>query len=116
MKFIVNLGNRFMFLPVKNEVYNMSLKILHQKTWEWIFIEKVKVVMKTIINHYKNVWKGDSFSIQILEKIEGDTFINDHRNFAVQKLCLQWENYWRKKVDTIYPYGLNEKAKNSKLE
>ena len=45
--------------------------------------------MKTIINHYKNVWKGDSFSIQILEKIEGDTFINDHRNFAVQKLCLQ---------------------------
>ena len=32
MKFIVNLGNRFMFLPVKNEVYNMSLKILHQKT------------------------------------------------------------------------------------
>ena len=45
--------------------------------------------MKTIINHYKNVWKGDSFSIQILEKIEGDSFINDQRNFAVQKPCLQ---------------------------
>ena len=72
--------------------------------------------MKTIINHYKNVWKGISFSIQILEKIEGDSFINDLRNFAVQKLCMQWENYRRKKLDTMYPYGLNEKARNSKLE
>ena len=34
----------------------------------------------------------------------------------MQKLRLQREDYWVKKLRTIYPYGLNERAKNSNLE
>ena len=45
------------------------------------------------INHYKNTCKGASFFIHILEKLEGDGFINGQRDFAVEKLCLQREDY-----------------------
>ena len=62
------------------------------------------------INYYKNVWKGASFSIHILEKL-GDGFINGPRDFSVQKLRMQSEDYWMKKRRTIY-----ERAKNSNLE
>ena len=65
---------------------------------------------------YKNVYKGASFSIQILEKLEGDDFINGTRDFAVQKLRLQRAYYWMKKLRTIHPIGLNERAKNSSLK
>ena len=34
----------------------------------------------------------------------------------MQKLHLQREDYWIKKLCTIYPYSLNETAKNSNLE
>ena len=34
----------------------------------------------------------------------------------MQKLRLQREDYWMKKLRTIYPYGLNERAKNFNLE
>ena len=44
------------------------------------------------INHYKNVSKINSFCIHILEKLEGDSFINGQLDFAVQKLCLQRED------------------------
>ena len=43
--------------------------------------------------HYKNVCKGASFAIHILEKLEGDGFINGQRDFSVQKLRLERENY-----------------------
>ena len=48
------------------------------------------------INHCKNVCAGASFSIHVLEKLDG--FINGLRDFAVQKLCLQREDYWMKKL------------------
>ena len=60
------------------------------------------------IHHYKNVCKGASFSIHFLEKVGGDGFINGQRDLAVQKLCRQREDYWMKKLRTIYLYGLNE--------
>ena len=50
-----------------------------------------------------------------VEKLEGDGFINGQQDFAVQELRLQ-RDYWIKKLCTIYPYGLNERAKNSNLE
>ena len=68
------------------------------------------------INHYKNVCRGTSFSIHVLEKLERDGFINGQPDFAVQKLRLQREDYWMKKLHTIYRYGFNERAKNSNLE
>ena len=52
----------------------------------------------------------------ILEKLEGDGFINGQRDFAVQKLRLQREDYLIKKLRTVYPYGLDERAKNSNRE
>ena len=100
MKIILKLGTIFIFLPAKIALYNMSVKVLHQHS----------------INNYKNICKGASFSIHILEKLEGYNFINGQRDFTVQKLCLQREDYWMKTLCTIYPYGLNEKAKNSNLE
>ena len=45
--------------------------------------------------------------------VEGDGFINGQRDFAVQKLHLQRENYWMEKLCTIYLCGLNERAKNT---
>ena len=68
------------------------------------------------ISHYKNVCKGASFFIHILEKPEGHGFINGQRDFAVKKLRLEREDYWMKKLRTIYAYGFNERAKNSNLE
>ena len=77
---------------------------------------KGKSGCKLSINHHKNVCKGTSFSIHILEKLEGDGSINGQQDFGVQKLCLQSEDYWLKKLGTIYPYGLSERDKNSNLE
>ena len=34
----------------------------------------------------------------------------------MRKLRLQREDYWMKKLRTIHPYNLNERAKNSNLE
>ena len=68
------------------------------------------------IHYCKNICKGASFSTHILEKLDRDGFINGQRDFAVQKLRLQREDYWMKKLRTKYPYGLNERAKNSSLE
>ena len=77
MKIILKLGTIFIFLSAKIGLYNVSVKVLHQHT----------------INKYKNVCKGASFSIHILEKLEGYSFINGQRYFVVQKLCLQREDY-----------------------
>ena len=77
---------------------------------------KGKSGYKHSINHYKNVCKVASFSIHILEKVEGDGFIYGQWDFAVQNLRLQREENWMKKLRTIYPYGLNERAKNFSLE
>ena len=70
---------------------------------------------KHSINHYKNVCKG-AISPFIPGKLERDAFINGHRDFAMQKLRLQREDYWMKKLRTIYPYCLNKRAKNSNLQ
>ena len=74
------------------------------------------MALNNLSNQYRNACKGSSFSIHILEKLERDGFINGQRDFAVQKLHLQREDYWMKKLRTIYPYGLSERAKNSNLE
>ena len=51
-----------------------------------------------------------------MEKLNRGGFINGQRYFALQKLRFQREDYWMKKLRTIYPYGLYERAKNSNLE
>ena len=70
------------------------------------------------MNHYKNVSRVASCSIQIRKMVEqaADVFINVHREFSVQTFCLLREDYYMKKLRTIYSDGLNETAKISNLE
>ena len=78
---------------------------------------KGKSCCELSISHYKNVCQGASFSIHILDKLEGDDFITGQRDFAMQKLRMQREDYWMKKLRTIiYSYNVNERVKNSNLE
>ena len=72
---------------------------------------KRKSGYELFINRYKHVCKDANFSILILEKLEVDDFLNGQRDFAVQQLCLQRQDYWMKKLRIIYPSGLNERAK-----
>ena len=60
------------------------------------------------ISHYKNVCKGASFSIQNLEKLEGDGFINGQQDFAVQKLLLQKVKIigWRKCASYVFTVSI----------
>ena len=77
---------------------------------------KGKSCCELSISHYKNVCQGASFSIHILDKLEGDDFITGQRDFAMQKLRMQRKDYWMKKLRTIiYSYNVNERVKNSNL-
>ena len=68
------------------------------------------------INHYKNVCKCASFFIHILEKIEEDGFINGQRDFAVKKVRFQREDYWMKKLHTIYSHSLIDRAESCNVK
>ena len=57
------------------------------------FHRKGKSGREHFLNHYKNVCKSASFCIHILEKLKQDGFINGKRDFAVQMLRLQREDY-----------------------
>ena len=65
------------------------------------------------INHYTNVCPNSSFSIQILEKLPGNGYKNGARDKAIYQYRLERQDYWIKKLRTIYPYGLNDKTKSS---
>ena len=121
----INIKSHEIYCKIRNYIYLLTCKNCGiQYVGESItpvnlrmnFHRKGKSGCEHAINHYKNVCKCASFSIHILEKLEGDSFINGKRDFAVQKLCLQKDDYWMKKLCNMYPYGLNERAKNSNLE
>ena len=69
------------------------------------------------INHYDNVCTGETFSIQIIEKLEGNGYKNGSIDSKMRDIRLKREVYWMKKLRTVYPYGLNEKTKfmNTKI-
>jgi hypothetical protein len=69
-----------------------------------------------MIEHFNNVCPGASFSIQILEKLPGDGYLNGAIDDDMRQLRLQREDYWMKTLRTIYPYGLNEKTKQMNRE
>ena len=58
-----------------------------------------------VINH-KKTCQGCNFSYQILEKLNDN---DDNLDPAITKLRKTREDFWMKKLRTIYPYGLNEK-------
>ena len=63
-----------------------------------------------VINH-KNQCVDCDFSFQILEKLVGTGYDNDGLlDSDITKLRQTREDVWIKRLRTLYPYGLNEKA------
>ena len=73
---------------------------------------KGKTGCEIAINHYTNVCPGAKFSIRVLEKLPGNGYKNGKRDKEMYKYRLEREDFWMKKLRTIYPYGLNEKSKD----
>ena len=59
---------------------------------------------------------GATFSIQILEKLPGDGYLNGKLDSAMLQLRLEKENFWIKTLRSVYPYGLNERVKSMNKE
>ena len=63
------------------------------------------------IRHRDSVCDGFHFSFQILEKLPGNGYLsNGSLDPEMTRLRKAKEDEWIKKLRTIYPYGLNEKA------
>ena len=70
-----------------------------------------KVGCSHVINHFENVCENATFSIQILEKLEGSGYINGKYDPNIGEQRLLREDYWIKTLRTVYPYGLNVRTK-----
>ena len=64
-----------------------------------------------LIDHFSNVCPGALFSIDILEKLPGDGYNSGSIDDKMRKYRLEREDYWMKTLRTVYPYGLNDRAK-----
>ena len=67
---------------------------------------------KYFIDHFTNVCPGATFSIHIIEKLEGNGYLNGVIDETMREYRLQREDYWMKQLRTVYPYGLNERTKH----
>ena len=66
-----------------------------------------------IINHFKDTCVGATFSTQILEKFSGSGYIHNKVCPDARSKRLDREEYWMKTLRTLYPYGLNERAREN---
>ena len=73
---------------------------------------KGKTGCEILIDHFSNVCPGALFSIDILEKLPGDGYENGSIDDQMRKYRLEREDYWMKTLRTVYPYGLNDRAKS----
>ena len=73
---------------------------------------KGKTGCEILIDHFSNVCPGSLFSIDILEKLPGDGYENGSIDDKMRKYRLEREDYWMKILRTVYPYGLNDRAKS----
>ena len=53
-----------------------------------------------------------AFTIQILEVLPGDGYLNGKIDPAMLNLRLEREDYWIKTLRSVYPYGLNGRVKS----
>ena len=65
-----------------------------------------------IIKH-KECCKDSSFQIQIIEHFEGTGYLNNKIDPESRKIRLEREDFWIKKLRTVYPYGLNERTRDT---
>ena len=63
------------------------------------------------IDHFANVCPKVNFSVQILEKLPGNGYVNGQFDKTMLKTRLEREDYWMKTLRTVYPYGLNDRTK-----
>ena len=69
------------------------------------------------IRHCKETCNGYNFQYQILEKFPGTGYNSSGElDPAMTELRKKHEDIWMKKLRTIYPYGLNEKASNKETD
>ena len=73
---------------------------------------KGKSGCEILIDHFSNVCPGSNFSIDILEKLPGNGYINGSIDAEMRKYRLEREDYWIKTLRTVYPYGLNDRTKS----
>ena len=69
------------------------------------------------IKHCKETCNGYNFSFQILEKLPGNGYRpNGEIDSEMLTLRKSHEDMWMKRLRTIYPYGLNEKANDKESD
>ena len=73
---------------------------------------------ENLINHSQTICTDHKYTYQVLEKLPGSGYKNDQLDAEMTTLRKSREDEWIKKLRTIYPYGLNEKAlgKQSKIK
>ena len=69
-----------------------------------------------LINHSSNICTDHKYRYQILEKLPGSGYKNGQLDTETTMLRQSREDEWMKKLRTIYPYGLNEKASGKRTE
>ena len=69
---------------------------------------------KRLNEHFLEVCPGALFSVQVLEKLPGDGYVNGKVDYVMMRDRRQREQEWIKKLCTAYPYGLNTDVDGSK--
>ena len=77
---------------------------------------KGKSGCEILIDHFSNVCPDASFSIDILEKLPGDGYKDGTIDDKMRDYRLEREDFWMKTLRTVYPYGLNDRAKSINSE
>ena len=79
-------------------------------------LRKAKSDCKHMIKHFKNDCDRSFVIIQILEIFSGTRYKNN-KVFPIERMKrLKREDYWVKRLRTIYPCGLNERARKHNSE
>ena len=71
-----------------------------------------KTGCEILIDHFSNVCPDATFSIDILEKLPGDGYKDGAIDDKMREYRLKREDFWMKTLRTVYPYGLNDRAKS----
>lgn len=74
---------------------------------------KGKSGCEVLINHFNHVCPNSSFFIQILEVLPGTGYLNGALDAEMTAYRKSREDFWMKRIRTIYPYGLCDKYKRN---
>ena len=64
-----------------------------------------------MINHFRDSCPGAGFKINIIEVFEGNGYSGNKVCASAREKRVERENFWMKELRTIFPYGLNERAR-----